>query len=141
MHHLNLPECPQCSSILHRYPNPHPHLVKWVAAFRGANNDAHISACGRGKEDQERDFAKGVSRAHWGQSPHNYNAAVDWFRITQAGGAAFDRPWFQAKFATLNDPQLLWGGSFTSFPDFPHVEIQGWRIAAQDGSLSLVEPT
>lgn len=138
MRHVNVPNCPQCQAIINRYPNPHPYLVKWALALRSQHTEAHISAFGRGKADQEGDFLKGVSRAHYGQSPHNYNAAVDWFRLT-LGGANFDAPWFNDLFGKLNDPALTWGGSFLSIRDLPHVEWAQWEQDVASGLLKLVE--
>ncbi len=136
--HVNAPFCPTCQTILNRYPNPHPYIVEWVNKFRHAHVDAHISACGRGREEQEADFAKGASRAHFGESAHNYNAAVDIFRITQAGGASFDAPWFRSVLGNLGDANLTWGGTFHSIHDLPHVEWAKWKDDANSGVLTLV---
>ncbi len=137
--HVNSSLCQACIDILHKYQTPQPYLLEWALSFRQQHTEAHISQCGRGRADQEADFAKGASKAHFGESPHNYNAAVDWFRLTLSGGASFDAPWFRGLFATLNDPKLTWGGTFTTLHDLPHIEWRQWREDAQTGLLRLVE--
>lgn len=141
MIHLNQTICEKCISIINTYPNPHPLIVTFVDKFRAANPDAHISACGRSQADQDADFAKGVSRAKWGQSAHNYNAAVDFFRLTLAQGASFDANWYKTVLgpAIKQNPNLVWGGTFTSIVDLPHCEVAGWAQEAQNGQLKLVQ--
>lgn len=142
MTHINTSPCPQCTLIINKYPNPHPELTKWVTYFRLLNPDAHISECGRGVVDQNNDYIKGVSKAKWGESAHNYNAAVDFFRITQQAGATWDPAWFKATLGPavgLQSDWLVWGGTFTSLTDLPHVEVKGWELLAQSGQLMLVE--
>lgn len=140
--HLNIPVCPKCADILAAYPNFHKDLAAWVLDVRTRHNDAHISAAGRGRQEQELFFSKGTSRAHYGQSAHNYNAAVDWFRITQAGGASFDTPWYQAVIGVeaMKVPWIRWYGTPPiSFLEYPHCEVSSWVKLAQAGQLSLVD--
>jgi D-alanyl-D-alanine carboxypeptidase len=140
--HINTSTCPKCESILNTYPNPYPQLTAWVHYFRTLNTDAHISACGRGVIDQNSDYSKGVSRAKWGESAHNYNAAVDFFRLTQQVGASFDPAWYRSVLGpavALQPEWLVWGGTFTTIVDLPHVEVKGWAQLAQDGQLTLVQ--
>jgi hypothetical protein len=140
--HINVPNCPKCVQLLDKYPGFHSGLREWVSQFLSTNCDAHISAAGRGRDDQELFFKKGTSRAHYGQSAHNWNAAVDFFHLTQAGGAAFDRPWYQQVLgpAVLANPALKWYGEPPiSFLEFPHVEWRCWRSLAASGEATLVD--
>lgn len=135
-HHLNTGSCQKCVEIFDRFPGFHLELRAWFIALQAVNKDAHISCAGRGRAEQEDCFTRGASKAHYGQSSHNYNAAIDIFRLTQAGGASWDKPWFEVVIgpavhaATI---QLKWYGEpGATFYELPHVEIAAWR------SLGLV---
>lgn len=123
--HTNTTICPGCEAKL---VGIDPRLISFAAAFRASNPDGHISCGYRNQAEQESDFTRGVSRAHWLQSPHNFAAALDWFRLTQAAGASFDAPWYQNVLApAVAATDLVWGGSFTTITDMPHVETPDWR--------------
>lgn len=137
--HVNQPTCAKCTGIVNRYPNVHPQIAAFITAFRAANPDAHLSAVGRDKVEQEDDFARKVSRAWWMESPHNYNAACDFWRLTLEG-ASFDREWFRGVLGpAARAAGLTWGGDFKSILDMPHCEVTGWSLLAQQGLLTLVE--
>ena len=97
--HINGPNCPSCVVFIAQARDQ--LLVDFAYKFRGANPDAHISCCARGKAAQEADFAKGTSNAHYGQSPHNYGLSLDFFNLSTSifriilrkllGHAIFDR--------------------------------------------------
>lgn len=93
--------------------------------------------CGeRGRAEQETAFAQGTTRAHFGESPHNFAPALafdavpwplDWndlrrFReMADVIKGAADRE---------NVP-LTWGGDFKRFRDRPHFELSGWKALAR----------
>jgi hypothetical protein len=53
--------------------------------------------------------------------------AVDLFRLTQAGGASFDSPWYKEVIAPIaRGAGLTWGGDWKSIKDMPHVELPGF---------------
>jgi peptidoglycan L-alanyl-D-glutamate endopeptidase CwlK len=95
--------------------------------------------CGfRGKEDQEKAFDDKVSKAHWGQSPHNFmwgdkpcSLAVDLAAYSDKIKNYLwnDEESFQIlKQQMMNSAnkfgvKLKWGGDFTNFKDMPHFEI------------------
>lgn len=126
MHH-NIPDCLGCAGKL---KTAHPELVKFALAFRTDHPEGHISCSTRSQAEQEADYVKGVSKARWGESPHDFDPsrALDWFRLTQAGGASFDSTWY---IAILNPAiiraGLVWGGNFKSIKDLPHVELPDWK--------------
>lgn len=125
--HVNSPLCPSCEEKL---KTAHPTLMSFAKTFRTANLDAHVSCSTRSKEDQEAAFAKGTSKAHYGQSAHDFTPALalDWFRLTQANGASFDSVWFKDKLApAARTAGLVWGGDFRSIHDLPHVELSNWK--------------
>ena len=89
--------------------------------------------CGtRGKEEQEKAFDEGKSKAHYGQSPHNFEPSLafdftpypcDWNDIE-----GFKRV---AKVimdcANELDIDITWGGDFTNLKDYPHIELTNWK--------------
>lgn len=127
--HTNSEKCARCEHILSKY-QVHPELLAFFYVFRAAHPDAHISASGRGELEQNEHFEKKVSKAKWGQSPHNYEPvmALDWFRLTQAGGASFDLPWFREVMNPMvkKFDKLVHGGDW-KFKDWPHVELADWK--------------
>lgn len=90
----------------------------------------------RGRKDQEAAFARGNSKAHFGQSPHNYDPAIaldvvplplNWDDIK-----AFKQlgAFVVAKAKELGIP-ISWGGGWRSFKDYPHYELDPWRDYAK----------
>jgi peptidoglycan L-alanyl-D-glutamate endopeptidase CwlK len=86
----------------------------------------------RGKQAQEKAFSLGHSRAHFGQSAHNWAPAVavdvvpypiDWNNLARfkALGA-----FVTAKARTLGI-DVTWGASFAKLKDYPHYELSNWR--------------
>lgn len=142
--HLNTGNCQSCLLIINKYPNFHSGLLGWFTSLQKANPEAHVSCGGRGRVDQESDFSAGRSRAHYGQSAHNYNCALDLFRLTLQG-ASWDKPWFNSVIVNAVDLQnsnpsktfdILWYGLPGSpYYELPHIEIMSWRSLG----LPLVE--
>ncbi len=86
----------------------------------------------RGRQAQEKAFALGHSRAHFGQSAHNWSPAValdvvpypiDWNNLTRFKALS---AFVLAKAAKLGVP-ITWGGSWKSLKDMPHYELTPWR--------------
>lgn len=124
--HVNAEACPACEE---RLAKVHPDLARWVRVLRSTHPDAHVSCGYRPREEQEEAFSTGHSKARFGQSAHNVAPAmaVDLFRLTQAGGAAFDKPWYEGVVAPVaRAAGLIWGGDWKSFKDMPHVEMPGF---------------
>lgn len=144
--HVNNGKCEKCQDIFEAYPGFHVGLKAWFEGLQKKDPSAHISCAGRGKVDQEAALASGASKAHYGQSSHNFNAAIDIFRLTQAG-ASWDRPWFRDSVGTAvykhnANPDkkfdINWYGMpGAKFFELPHVEVDGWK----DLHLALVEPS
>jgi peptidoglycan L-alanyl-D-glutamate endopeptidase CwlK len=94
----------------------------------------------RGKAAQEKAFNAGNSKAHFGQSPHNYTPSIavdvvpyplDWNDL-----AAFRKlgKVVKAKAKELGIP-INWGGDWRSLKDFPHYELSPWRDWAKKSAL------
>lgn len=96
----------------------------------------------RSKEDQEVAYINGFSRAHFGESAHNYNPsfAVDCYpypipRKEIQGVIVIDdysEEWdkmiaaFKTAAKKLNI-ELVCGADYKMFRDAPHFEISGWK--------------
>lgn len=127
MKHLNIAKCGKCDAIISKHA-VHPDLLAFYYSFRDANPDAHISAAGRGEAEQNDYFDRKLTKARFLQSKHNFEpvCAIDWFRITQSGGASFDLPWFRDVLnpAVKQYKGLVSGGDWPKFRDWPHVEVE-----------------
>jgi peptidoglycan L-alanyl-D-glutamate endopeptidase CwlK len=86
----------------------------------------------RGRQAQEKAFALKHSKAHFGQSAHNWQPAVavdvvpypiDWTKLDRfkALGA------FVTTKARALGIDVNWGGGWKSFKDYPHYELSNWR--------------
>lgn len=115
----------------------HPLLQKLFTALAADPKTPkfQILDARRGRAEQERAFALGHSRAHFGQSAHNYVPAValdvvpiplDWRNI-----ASFVRVSIavKAKAKELGIP-IEYGGDWKSIKDYPHYELKPWRAYA-----------
>src|SRR5690349_12542941 len=102
--------------------------------------DCKVLDAQRGRAKQEEAFRRGNSRAHFGQSPHNYAPAIaldvvpyplDWEDIPsfKALGKVV-----KAKAKALQIP-ISWGGDWSSLKDYPHYELAPWRDFAKKSKL------
>lgn len=102
--------------------------------------DFSIIQSSRTEQEQEADFKKGTTRAHWLQSPHDFNPSfavdcvpypLDWSNThTFFVMASF----IKEAGLQLNIP-ITWGGDFISLKDMPHFELTNWRdLAKQQGN-------
>lgn len=123
MKHINAEFCPRCDQFLLEADE---QLRAFARRFRSAHTDGHISCAYRSDAQQLAAVESGHSKALPGQSKHNTKPAraLDWFRLTQAGGASFDSVWFKDVLApAARNAGLVWGGDWKSFKDMPHVEL------------------
>ena len=91
----------------------------------------------RGKQAQEKAFALGHSRAHFGQSAHNWSPAValdvvpypiDWNNLARFKALS---AFVLAKAKKLGVP-IVWGGSWPKLRDMPHYELgPDWHVWAK----------
>ena len=86
----------------------------------------------RGRSAQERAFALGHSRAHFGQSAHNWSPAIA-LDVVPAPLDWTDLPRFRALAAIVKAEAkarripLAWGGDWSRLRDMPHYELDPWR--------------
>src|SRR4051812_42669528 len=114
-----------------RLDGAHPLLQKLFAAV-ASETSVLILDGQRGRMAQERAFALGHSRAHFGQSAHNWSPAIaldvvpwplDWHdlgRFRRLAGMV------KSKALALGVP-IAWGGDWATLQDMPHYELDPWR--------------
>lgn len=136
--HQNTGSCSYCRKIMGRYLGFSKLLAMWFEDFQAANPVAHISCAGRGRQDQEACLVRGASKAHYGKSAHNANAAIDIFVLSvDFPGNLYPKEWFDDTLAPSIPPYLEWyGAPGAQFPELPHIEIRHWHLM----NLPLVEP-
>lgn len=140
MPHTNSGWCLKCRQIVQRYPGLNEFLWNWFEQLQVDHPDVHLSCAGRGKLDQEAAFVNGTSKAHFGQSSHNWNCAIDLFQLTDTGKAAWNKEWFNSVVAPSLLFNLNWyGRPGSSFYELPHVELLNWRFLRDSGRIRLVE--
>lgn len=138
--HINTGNCAKCEQILRRYPGFHVKLWDWFTAFQSKHPEAHISCAGRGEQDQMEAYFKKASKAEWGASAHNYNAALDLFHLEGSSAEMYARPWFEKVLAPNLAGFMKWYGAPGSpFPELCHVEVSSWKTLVKAGALTLVE--
>lgn len=142
--HINNGACPKCAELFDKFKGFHAGLREWFEEIQAKHPEAHISCAGRGRADQELFFKQGSSKAKFGQSAHNFNAALDIFKL-HMNGAEWPREWFKSVVAPAvkahnENPdsvfKLNWYGEpGAKFYELPHVEIKDWPTL----TLSRVE--
>lgn len=139
--HQNNGKCPQCAKIFDRYPGFHLALRFWFEDFQSKHPEAHISCAGRGEIDQEAALIKKASKAHWKESSHNWNAAIDLFEMAgEKIGDIYEVKWFfEVLFPNLPDWLKWYGAPGSKFKELPHVEVANWKALTENGLLKLVE--
>lgn len=137
--HQNNGNCPYCAELFDKYPMFDQKLRGWFRLFQAKHPEAHISCAGRGLKDQQAAKAAKASRADYGESAHNWNAAIDIF-VQLPKKDIYDKNWF----ATILAPEvpyfLNWyGAPGSEFYELPHIELREWRGRKASGELALVE--
>jgi hypothetical protein len=114
-------------------------LREWFFELKKDHPEAHISCAGRGKIEQGILFNRGATRAKWGESAHNYNAALDLFEMDGDNTTIYDEEWFMLVIAPRVEKFNWYGKPGATFHELPHVELKDWRERVARGELKLVE--
>ena len=139
MSHINNGSCLSCAQLFNKYPNFYQPLRDWFTALQSSHPEAHISCAGRGEIDQNALFERGATKAKFGESAHNWNAAIDIFQLKD-GQYNLDDSWFQLVVVPALTDDLNWYGKpHAIFYERPHVEWLSWNSMAKNGLLSLIE--
>ena len=138
MRHTNDGDCEKCNQIFNTYPGINTDLFSWFKVFQARFPEAHISCAGRGRIAQEECFQRGASKAHFGQSAHNYNCAIDLF--VNKPENIYPKDWFLDILKPEIPEFIQWGFNWVTFPEMPHLEIKDWKHLVSIGEAKLVEP-
>lgn len=102
--------------------------------------NVQISSGYRSNAEQQRLFNQGrttpgniVTNARPGQSMHNYGLAVDYFLTNESGTTAVwtvNANWRRVA-AIAKSLGFAWGGDWTGFVDYPHLEMTGGLSLSQ----------
>jgi hypothetical protein len=121
----------------------HPDILKFAKAFQRDLDKLAIpffTVCGpRGRADQEAAFARGNSKARFGQSPHNYGLAVDMVHGTRFWDLS-KKEWawigyFSKVVANRIKVPITWGGDWGW--DMAHWQLRDWK-SIRDAGRPLV---
>jgi hypothetical protein len=134
MSHQNDGSCSHCQLIFDDYPGFDPGIRAWFIQFQKTNPNWHISCAGRGRDEQEKCFNEKTSRAHWGESAHNYNCAIDTFQLVD-GVYVLDKQSYLDLLAPKLPKWIEWGYEWKSFPELPHLQRRNFKFM----NLKLVE--
>ena len=142
MSHLNNGSCPKCFEITKTFPGFSLVLWNWFYNFQAKHPEFHLSEAGRGRERQEQMFRDKKSRAHWLESAHNFNLAIDTFVMLQSGESfdLYDKDWYFGVLKPELPEYLAWLGESIRFPELPHIEIKEWRKLVYQNKAVAVEP-
>ena len=108
-----------------------PRLQRMCRELEVLYPDLQISCSVRGESGQNNALIGGFSRAHFGESPHNYEPSLAVDFVFVAKGVA---DWTAKRYVDLanhirkNYPDVTCGAFFKSFKDNPHFEISGWKM-------------
>lgn len=119
------PKCPKCQEMLYA-GLADPVMRQWFEDLQVQRPEVHIAYVYRNKDDQDKFFREGKSKAKFGLSPHNYMPclAIDIFFLVN-GQYYLDESWLKNIASNLPDG-IEWGGNFPKFPDGPHFQRIGW---------------
>jgi hypothetical protein len=139
--HNNNGSCLGCDAVFKRYPGFNVRLWDWFRGFQSRHPEAHISCAGRGKQDQEALFIRGATRAHYGESSHNYNCAIDIFEQGGILANIYEDTWFKQVLSPEIDRSFItwYGEKGAPFFELPHCEVTRWRSMLTSGEIKLVE--
>lgn len=139
MKHQNNGCCPECTNVFDRFEGFHAGLGLWFTNLQKNHPEAHISEAGRGRYLQNLLYDRHASNARWGESAHNYNAALDIFRMLK-GETDYAKKWFEEVVQPALEPWLYWYGEpGCPFRERPHVQVRDWKKMVASGLLVLVE--
>ena len=138
-HHTNDRQCKRCLELLEAYPGFYQPLREWFTGMQGVHPEMHLSCAGRGRAAQEAAVSSGASRAHYGDSAHNANAAIDIFVQLHLTNP-YDEEWFAQVLANNIPLWLEWYGvPGSEFFELPHLQLKTWREELAAGNLKLVD--
>lgn len=137
MKHENGTFCLKCNEIIERYPSINQEVERFFWDLKSRFPELHAAEFGRDKINQELMFERGASRAHFGQSAHNYNAAVDVF-FQVYGNYNTDIKRFLDLEPFIPETIEWYGREGSKFYERPHFELKNWREMVEQGLLKPI---
>lgn len=136
--HDNSGDCQKCEKIFNKYPGFNNDLKNWFKFLQCNYPEAHIMCAGRNEKEQEYLYKYKSSMNRYGQSAHNYNAAIDIFRMHN-GKFNIDKEWFNdVVLKNIND-KINWHGlKGDEKYNIQHIELKNWRELKTQRILKLV---
>jgi peptidoglycan L-alanyl-D-glutamate endopeptidase CwlK len=123
----------------------HPLLQKVVNQFLidYPNVAFQINDAQRGRAEQEHAYQNKTSRAHFGQSAHNFKPAVALDIFPKPVQFSKWQPYQMFAKEFLSTARKLgiaitWGGSWTKIKDGPHFELSDWQSRVKRGEVKLI---
>ena len=142
MLHKNNGDCPHCDTLFDKFTGFHSGLRSLFKSFQKEHPEAHVSCAGRGHFEQQRCFMNKVSDAKWGQSAHNFNAAIDLFESSGDRDNLYEAVWFSKVVRPwiAQYSEFEWYGSpGSSYFELPHIQVRNWKDLVRSGLLTPVE--
>ena len=139
MKHENDGACAKCQEIFDKYHGFYMPLREWFELMQLKYPEFHCAEAGRGKVAQTAFFVSGRSRAEYGKSAHNANAAIDTFFMVN-GLYTLDQNRYDEVVKSLPDFIRWYGAPGSPFYERPHFEVLNWKSLLKQGDLELVEP-
>lgn len=137
--HSNNKRCSKCAEIFDAFPKFNVLIRTWFEDIQEKYPEFHIACAGRGEFEQEAAFLRGASKAHYGESAHNYNLAIDTFWLID-GKYSLPVDYYDEYIKPEIPDWLEWGHTWKSFPELPHFELKSWKTLRDVGAQKLVEP-
>lgn len=114
-----------------------------ISGYRSWEEQDALYALGRTKPNvdatEEKPMGGKVTNARGGQSYHNLSIAVDLCPDKDLDRAGLQPDWNPEAFELLGEEAkalgLEWGGSWTSFKDYPHVQLPLHRVGLKLADL------
>lgn len=120
--------CPRCAEKLR---TAQPTIAEWFLEAKKQFPDLHVATAFRGKEDQEKVFKEGKTRARFPRSKHNHTEnglpcalALDVFQL-KIGKAIFSTDFLAElwQWTVAMGYSMKWGGNFKRLVDCVHFEL------------------
>lgn len=142
--HTNDGNCLKCLQILEQGGGTDGLLQSWFLSLQSQYPDLHVSCSVRGRIAQEAAYEKKMSKAHFGQSAHNYepSLALDTFFLDN-GSATWPKERYVeicGEYGENLPDEIAWLGRKSSpFPELPHFEIEDWKIQVKNNVVKLTD--
>lgn len=102
----------------------HPQLRNVLQQLEDEFDNLLVYSGYRSYEEQEKEYAKGTTRAHGGYSHHNWGIAFDFCRNTKTD--SYNLAYMRTVATRAERLGLASGGMWNDFTDWPHLYLPYW---------------